>query len=56
MLVNQHFLKTRIFGLFGTIHMKEEHGRRDSNPQQAVLETAALPIELLPYLILPHEL
>jgi hypothetical protein len=24
-------------------------GRRESNPQPAVLETAALPIELLPY-------
>ena len=24
-------------------------GRRDSNPQHAVLETAALPLELLPY-------
>src|ERR687897_957140 len=26
----------------------EGQGRRDSNPQPAVLETAALPIELLP--------
>ena len=26
-----------------------EQGRRDSNPQHAVLETAALPLELLPY-------
>src|SRR3954464_9173329 len=26
-----------------------EQGRRDSNPQPAVLETAALPVELLPY-------
>ena len=26
-----------------------EQGRRDSNPQPAVLETATLPIELLPY-------
>jgi hypothetical protein len=24
-------------------------GRRDSNPQPAVLETAALPVELLPF-------
>ena len=28
---------------------QKKHGRRDLNPQQAVLETAALPIELLPY-------
>ena len=27
----------------------EKHGRRDLNPQPAVLETAALPIELLPF-------
>jgi hypothetical protein len=27
------------------------HARRDSNPQQAVLETATLPIELLAYLL-----
>ena len=26
------------------------HGRRDLNPQPTVLETATLPIELLPYL------
>ncbi len=26
------------------------HARRDSNPQPAVLETAALPIELLAYI------
>jgi hypothetical protein len=27
-------------------------GRRDSNPQLTVLETVALPIELLPYIYL----
>jgi hypothetical protein len=26
-----------------------QHGRRESNPQPPVLETGALPIELLPY-------
>jgi hypothetical protein len=26
-----------------------EQGRRDSNPQPSVLETGALPIELLPF-------
>src|SRR6478752_3765048 len=30
------------------------HARRDSNPQPAVLETAALPIELLAYRVNPH--
>jgi hypothetical protein len=34
-------------GLLGSV----THGRRDSNPQPAVLETAALPIELLPYYV-----
>src|ERR1700731_100592 len=29
------------------IHPSKDHARRDSNPQQAVLETATLPIELL---------
>src|SRR5579871_4396833 len=29
----------------------EWHARRDSNPQPAVLETAALPIELLAYVL-----
>jgi hypothetical protein len=29
----------------------EWHARRDSNPQPAVLETAALPIELLAYVV-----
>ncbi len=33
-----------------TRELEAWHGRRDLNPQQAVLETAALPIELLPYL------
>ena len=28
-----------------------EQGKRDLNPQPAVLETAALPIELLPYTV-----
>src|SRR5690606_19570185 len=30
------------------VRRNEEQGRRDSNPQPAVLETAALPVELLP--------
>jgi hypothetical protein len=34
-----------IFTLFG----KKWQGRRDSNPQHPVLETGALPLELLPY-------
>ena len=29
-------------------------GRRDSNPQPAVLETAALPVELLPFGVVMH--
>src|SRR6266511_2763318 len=33
------------------MYSDEEHGRRDSNPQPAVLETAALPIELLPFFV-----
>src|SRR5437016_318056 len=28
--------------------VRKKHGRRESNPQPAVLETAALPVELLP--------
>ena len=31
-------------------------GRRESNPQRTVLETAALPIELLPYMERPEGL
>jgi hypothetical protein len=30
--------------------MKNWQGRQDSNPRPAVLETAALPIELHPYI------
>ena len=30
-----------------------QHGRRESNPQPPVLETGALPIELLPSVVLP---
>ena len=40
----------RSFGKRGEERVEKRwHGRRDLNPQQAVLETAALPIELLPY-------
>src|SRR3954471_9342817 len=33
----------------------KEHVRRDLNPQQAVLETAALPIELLTYCLVAEK-
>src|SRR3954452_3397645 len=32
----------------GMLARKNQHGGRESNPQQAVLETATLPIELPP--------
>jgi hypothetical protein len=33
--------------------MPEAHGRQELNPQLAVLETAALPVELRPCVVVP---
>jgi hypothetical protein len=38
----------------GSQPRKPEQGRSDSNAQPAVLETAALPIELHPYVVIGH--
>src|ERR1700760_4372445 len=45
-----------VFPRPGTIrYLSNEQVRRDSNPQPAVLETAALPIELLTYILSPFK-
>src|SRR5713101_1157600 len=41
----------RVFVIVSLQQLRSWQARRDSNPQHAVLETAALPLELLAYLL-----
>ncbi len=44
-------LQSAPFGQLGNLSLNKWQGRRDSNPQHADLESAALPLELHPYQI-----
>src|SRR6476660_1338667 len=50
------FAMRRFVCRFTALLSRVEQGRRDSNPQPPVLETGALPIELLPFGTWPLEL